>query len=177
MTPTPMIAVSAHVYNEEVQSYLAAGFDGYLPKPLDKDALCVIVQNSLDGQELILEQVECYEGGVDSEMEQRVIIDSKIINADMEVLGKEKMRDIGHLFNQGADEILTLLENTQDNNGVKQLAHKLKGSAGSMGLYALFDVCLIIEKDSAPLTCYINNKQTLVQLVQQSKQALKELLD
>lgn len=177
MTPTPMIAVSAHVYNEEVQSYLAAGFDGYLPKPLDKDALCVMVQNSLDGQELILEQVECYEGGVDSEMEQRVIIDSKIINADMEVLGKEKMRDIGHLFNQGADEILTLLENTQDNNGVKQLAHKLKGSAGSMGLYALFDVCLVIEKDSAPLTCYINNKQTLVQLVQQSKQALKELLD
>jgi len=177
MTPTPMIAVSAHVYNEEVQSYLAAGFDGYLPKPLDKDALCVMVQNSLDGQELILEQVECYEGGVDSEMEQRVIIDDKIINADMEVLGKEKMRDIGHLFNQGADEILTLLENTQDNNGVKQLAHKLKGSAGSMGLYALFDVCLVIEKDSAPLTCYINNKQTLVQLVQQSKQALKELLD
>lgn len=177
MTPTPMIAVSAHVYNEEVQSYLAAGFDGYLPKPLDKDALCVMVQNSLDGQELILEQVECYEGGVDSEMKQRVIIDDKIINADMEVLGKEKMRDIGHLFNQGADEILTLLENTQDNNGVKQLAHKLKGSAGSMGLYALFDVCLVIEKDSAPLTCYINNKQTLIQLVQQSKQALKELLD
>ncbi|KOO15925.1 chemotaxis protein CheY [Vibrio xuii] len=177
MTPTPVIAVSAHVYNEEVQSYLAAGFDGYLPKPLDKDALCVIVQNSLDGQELILEQAECYESGVDSAMEQRVIIDSKIINADLEMLGKEKMRDIGHLFNQGADEILTLLENTQDNNGVKQLAHKLKGSAGSMGLYALFDICLVIEKDSAPLTCYIDNKQTLIQLVQQSKQALKELLD
>ncbi|WP_394126245.1 TMAO reductase system sensor histidine kinase/response regulator TorS [Vibrio hepatarius] len=177
ITPTPMIAVSAHVYNEEVQSYLAAGFDGYLPKPLDKDALCVIVQNSLDGQELILEQAECYEGGGDSEMEQRVIIDSKIVNADMQVLGKEKMRDIGHLFNQGADEILKLLDATQDNNGVKQLAHKLKGSAGSMGLNALFDICLLIEKDSAPLTCYTNNKQALTQLVQQSKQALKELLD
>lgn len=175
ITSTPMIAVSAHVYNEEVQSYLSAGFDGYLPKPLDKDALCVIVQNSLDGQELILEQAECYQSG--DEMEQRAIIDSKIVTADMQVLGKEKMRDIGHLFNQGADEILKLLDNTQDNNGVKQLAHKLKGSAGSMGLNALFDVCLLIEKDSAPLTCYIDNKQTLIQLVQQSKQALKELLD
>ncbi|EEX94094.1 TorS [Vibrio orientalis CIP 102891 = ATCC 33934] len=172
---TPMIAVSAHVYDEEVQSYLAAGFDGYLPKPLDKDALCVIVQNSLDGQKLILEQTECYED--DSNMEQRAIIDSKIINADMEVLGKAKMRDIGHLFNQGADEILKLLESTHDNNGVKQLAHKLKGSAGSMGLNALFDICLLIEKDSEPLTCYIDNKQALIQLVQHSKQALNELLD
>jgi len=174
-TPTPIIAVSAHVYNEEVQSYISAGFDGYLPKPLDKDALCLIVQNSLEGHDLILEQTECVMESDD--MEQRPIIDSKIINADMEVLGKDKMRDICHLFNQSADEILNLLENSQDNSDVKQLAHKLKGSAGSLGLNALFDMCLLIEKDPRPHQCYISHQQTLTQLVEESKQALKELLD
>ncbi|MFM2586790.1 TMAO reductase system sensor histidine kinase/response regulator TorS [Vibrio sp. TBV020] len=173
--PTPIIAVSAHVYNEEVQSYISAGFDGYLPKPLDKDALCVMVQNSLEGHDLILEQTECVMESDD--MEERLVIDSKIINADMEVLGKDKMRDICHLFNQGADEILNLLENSQDNSGVKQLAHKLKGSAGSLGLNALFDMCLTIEKDPSPHQCYISHQQTLTQLVEESKQALKELLD
>ncbi|MCZ8489403.1 hypothetical protein O9992_26790 [Vibrio lentus] len=39
----PMVAVSAHVFNEEVESYLASGFDGFLPKPLEKEALAQLL--------------------------------------------------------------------------------------------------------------------------------------
>ncbi|MGB1281184.1 MAG: response regulator, partial [Vibrio cyclitrophicus] len=52
----PMIAVSAHVFNEEVESYLASGFDGFLPKPLEKEALSQLIVAQLDGKKLLLPQ-------------------------------------------------------------------------------------------------------------------------
>ncbi len=45
---TPMVAVSAHVFNEEVESYLASGFDGFLAKPLEKEALSALIQKMLE---------------------------------------------------------------------------------------------------------------------------------
>ncbi|RTZ17302.1 TMAO reductase system sensor histidine kinase/response regulator TorS [Vibrio aquaticus] len=174
LNPTPMVAVSAHVYNEEVQSYLSAGFDGYLPKPLDKDALCQLIQNSLDGKTLLLEQVPCNEEKV--EMEQRNIIDARVVEADMSVLGKEKMRDIMEMFKVGADEILSLLEGAETDSEAKSLAHKLKGSSGSLGLNALFDCCQTIEKDINSLSCYFSQKETLLTLVEESKAALEAIL-
>lgn len=51
-----MIAVSAHVFAEEVERYLAAGFDGYLPKPVEKEALATLIQDVLDGKQLLLPQ-------------------------------------------------------------------------------------------------------------------------
>lgn len=56
LSPTPMIAVSAHVFAEEVERYLAAGFDGYLPKPVEKEALATLIQDVLDGKQLLLPQ-------------------------------------------------------------------------------------------------------------------------
>ena len=51
---TPMIAVSAHVFNEEVEEYLASGFDGFLPKPLEKEALENLIIAQLGGKALLL---------------------------------------------------------------------------------------------------------------------------
>lgn len=172
--PTPMVAVSAHVYNEEVQSYLSAGFDGYLPKPLDKDALCRLIQNSLDGKTLLLEQVPCSEKEID--VERRDIIDTSVVEADMSVLGKAKMQDIMEMFKVGADEVLNLLEHAETDSEAKSLAHKLKGSSGSLGLNALFDCCQIIEKDINSLSCYFSQKETLLTLVEESKAALEAVL-
>ncbi len=174
----PMIAVSAHVYNEEVASYLAAGFDGYLPKPLDKDALCYLVQNQLEGEELILEQQGKEEADKVS-TEPRLIIDPTVVEGDMAVLGKEKMLEIAGLFAHGSDEVIVQLKSAQvneDQREIKQLAHKLKGSAGSLGMHALFDLCLSIEKSPQPLDSYQQQSETLEQIVESSKQALMAVL-
>lgn len=61
-----MIAVSAHVFNEEVESYLSSGFDGFLPKPLEKEALSELIVEQLDGHTLLLPQPDpsdavCYQ--------------------------------------------------------------------------------------------------------------------
>ena len=179
-TSTPMIAVSAHVYNEEVESYIAAGFDGYLPKPLDKEALSQMIQNSLEGKPLLLEQSECYNQLSKVDNLDINIIDPRVVIADMQVLGKAKMIEISGLFADGAVQILEQLQsasNDNDQNEVKQLAHKLKGSAGSLGLRSLFELCLNIEKSTQPVELYTEQKEQLSVLVKQSQQALDEILN
>ncbi len=174
---TPVIAVSAHVYDEEVESYLTAGFDGYLPKPLDKDQLCQTIQNSLEGKPLLLSQSE--NQASNEVIQARAIIDPTVVTADMEVLGRQKMVEICQLFSHGADEIVQLLDNAAEKNhqhDTVQLAHKLKGSAGSLGLHLLFDLCLEIEQSETPVTCYLDKRQQLIDTVFQSNQSLKQLV-
>lgn len=173
---TPMVAVSAHVFNEEVESYLGAGFDGYLPKPVDKDELCKIIQNRLEGKPLLLEQ-NC--DANEEQTSENEIINKQIVESDLAVLGKDKILEIVDLFESGCEEILVQMESAVkigDNLQIKQLAHKLKGSAGSLGLIALFELCKNIEKDHDPVSCYQRSATSLIETTLKSKDALRALL-
>ena len=172
---TPFVAVSAHVYSEEVESYLNAGFDGYLAKPLDKTALCELIQNRLEGKTLLLDQQITVVPKVSSVL----LINTKTIEDDIQVLGREKMQQIGELFVQGCQETVNQLKHASeegDSREVKQLAHKLKGSAGSLGLMALYDVCQSIEASKEPNSAYIAAKLELEKTIEKSVDALVALL-
>ncbi|ULN67007.1 TMAO reductase system sensor histidine kinase/response regulator TorS [Vibrio gigantis] len=204
----PMIAVSAHVFNEEVESYLASGFDGFLPKPLEKEALARLVVTQLDGQTLLLPQPDpndsiCQQNNLGycekrtgselvvetkaehpeqgespvTSIDSKVIIDNKVIEGDLSILGLDKMKQIVGLFEQSSLETLKELVDANDAENareVKSLAHKLKGSAGSLGLLALFDVCKNIEISSDPLTQYRDSSENLTELVKDSLTALQQ---
>ncbi|EGQ8298940.1 TMAO reductase system sensor histidine kinase/response regulator TorS [Vibrio parahaemolyticus] len=197
LSPTPMIAVSAHVFAEEVERYLAAGFDGYLPKPVEKEALATLIQDVLDGKQLLLPQSgECLplsetsdtnltnENQVEQDHQQReepemVIINPSVIQSDMKILGREKMLHIIDLFrNTSADVLGQLVESAEKNDSlaVKNLAHKLKGSAGSLGLTALMNTCQSIEIAAEPLDTYNSQQGLLDDQVAASVNALDELM-
>ncbi|MDH6017329.1 TMAO reductase system sensor histidine kinase/response regulator TorS [Vibrio splendidus] len=209
----PMIAVSAHVFNEEVESYLSSGFDGFLPKPLEKEALSQLIVTQLDGKTLLLPQPDpndavCKQNGnravkgnsdelystqvvnvlakytttTDPQNEGDVqvkLIDSNVIKGDLSILGLEKMKQIVGLFEESSRVTLSeMVEASDSNNGreVKSLAHKLKGSAGSLGLLQLFNACQVIEASSDPLGEYRGKDSELSKLVQESLEALEEQL-
>ncbi|MEZ8542864.1 TMAO reductase system sensor histidine kinase/response regulator TorS [Vibrio splendidus] len=209
----PMIAVSAHVFNEEVESYLSSGFDGFLPKPLEKEALSQLIVTQLDGKALLLPQPdpndsicsqnnqpqrnkgnELYSSQMASVVSDLAIkasqtedegeipvklIDSNVIKGDLSILGLEKMKQIVGLFEESSRVTLSeMLEASDSNNGreVKSLAHKLKGSAGSLGLLQLFNACQVIEASSDPLGEYRGKDSELSKLVQESLEALQEQL-
>ncbi|MDW2013603.1 TMAO reductase system sensor histidine kinase/response regulator TorS, partial [Vibrio sp. Vb0301] len=197
LSPTPMIAVSAHVFAEEVERYLAAGFDGYLPKPVEKEALATLIQDVLDGKQLLLPQSgECLplnetsdtnltiEYQVEQDHRQReepemVIINPSVIQSDMKILGREKMLHIIDLFrNTSADVLGQLVVSAEKNDSlaVKNLAHKLKGSAGSLGLTALMNTCQSIEIAAEPLDTYNAQQGLLDEQVATSVNALDELM-
>ncbi|MEZ8686470.1 TMAO reductase system sensor histidine kinase/response regulator TorS [Vibrio splendidus] len=209
----PMIAVSAHVFNEEVESYLSSGFDGFLPKPLEKEALSQLIVTQLDGKALLLPQPdpndsicsqnnqpqrnkgnELYSSQMASVVSDLAIkasqtedegeipvklIDSNVIKGDLSILGLEKMKQIVGLFEESSRVTLSeMVEASDSNNGreVKSLAHKLKGSAGSLGLLQLFNACQVIEASSDPLGEYRGKDSELSKLVQESLKALEEQL-
>ncbi|MFA0133110.1 TMAO reductase system sensor histidine kinase/response regulator TorS [Vibrio splendidus] len=209
----PMIAVSAHVFNEEVESYLSSGFDGFLPKPLEKEALSQLIVTQLDGKALLLPQPdpndsicsqnskpqrnkgnELYSSQMASVVSDLAIkasqtedegeipvklIDSNVIKGDLSILGLEKMKQIVGLFEESSRVTLSEMVEASDlNNGreVKSLAHKLKGSAGSLGLLQLFNACQVIEASSDPLGEYRGKDSELSKLVQESLKALQEQL-
>ncbi|PHX04414.1 TMAO reductase system sensor histidine kinase/response regulator TorS [Vibrio splendidus] len=205
----PMIAVSAHVFNEEVESYLSSGFDGFLPKPLEKEALSQLIVTQLDGKALLLPQPDpndsiCSQNNkpqrnkgnelcssqmvsvvsdlaikaLQTEDEGEIpvkLIDSKVIEGDLSILGLDKMKQIVVLFEESSNLTLDeLVEASEADNGreVKSLAHKLKGSAGSLGLLALYNLCQSIEASEQPLLQYRDNAHALSELVKDSLEAL-----
>ncbi|MFA0308762.1 TMAO reductase system sensor histidine kinase/response regulator TorS [Vibrio splendidus] len=209
----PMIAVSAHVFNEEVENYLASGFDGFLPKPLEKEALSQLIVAQLDGKTLLLSQPDpndavckqngnrAVKGNSDELYSTQVVnvlakyttttdpqdegdtpmklIDSKVIEGDLSILGLDKMKQIVVLFEESSNLTLNeLVEASEADNGreVKSLAHKLKGSAGSLGLLALYNLCQSIEASEEPLLQYRDNDHALSELVKDSLEALEEQL-
>lgn len=196
LNPTPMVAVSAHVFAEEVESYLAAGFDGYLPKPMEKEALSALIQDMLDGKQLLLPQSgECLaqdeiittsdndtvsvKTDLIAEEPAMVIINPNVIQSDMKILGKEKMLHIIDLFRQTSADVLSQMESSAQNGesrAVKDLAHKLKGSAGSLGLTALMNTCQSIEVASESLEAYTTLRADLKGQVSDSVIALDELM-
>ncbi len=181
---TPMVAVSAHVFNEEVESYLASGFDGFLAKPLEKEALSALIQKMLEGKVLVCveSQDTATSGDVCSSIAQPQnsnLMDPQVVLSDMEVLGADKMRQIIELFKSSSDEILQALvsaANEANEAQVKGLAHKLKGSAGSLGLNKLMTLCKTIETHSSPTSLYLNEKEALEECVELSYHALKNLV-
>ena len=173
---------------------MAAGFDGYLPKPMEKEALAALIQDMLEGRQLLLPQncVAQQEQNTTTENNEKtvlddpiaeepamVIINPNVIQSDMKILGREKMLHIIDLFRQTSADVLSQLE-TSDKNGdsraVKDLAHKLKGSAGSLGLTALMNTCQVIEIAPEPLEAYTKTSDALKQQVNESVIALDELM-
>ncbi|KGK14638.1 TMAO reductase system sensor histidine kinase/response regulator TorS [Vibrio navarrensis] len=174
---TPMVAVSAHVFDEEVAQYLVAGFDGYLAKPLQKEALAEEVQHWLcQPNEPKNQSASEVISMLDRESE---LLNVELLNADLHILGQEKMVQIVTLFTQSSQEIAAQMAQVSvagDGEQIKNLAHKLKGSAGSLGLTSLMTLCQQIEADISPLQAYRTEQQTLDTVLTDSIVTLKAQL-
>lgn len=164
---TPFVAFSAHVFNEEVEQYLAAGFSGFLPKPLVEHQLVDVLNSILGGVERVginkgeppFEQgsnkhhtEDKRESGVDTAMAENMpILDESVLGSDLQVLGQAMVEKMISLFadssQQTMDKLLPAMQ-SGDLAQVASLSHNLKGAAGTMGLRQLHQVCLEIEKSA-----------------------------
>lgn len=177
----PFIAVSAHVFTEDVAGYLAAGFDGYLPKPLVKEQLAAMLRQQLSshkngGNEALSSSQQHVLLPTRVEPERYPIIELAKFEQDVQILGVDKMREIVGYFELGCDEFFALCAAQSDNDvQIKSQAHKLKGSAGALWLTELYQLCQQIEKAESPAEVY--QRTPLSDAVEKAKQALYQALD
>ena len=151
--PTPMVAFSAHVFREEVEIYLNAGFAGFLPKPLVEQQLIDTMNSILKGDKRVV-----IEKGAGEEKPQLVetdelfpLVKESVLGSDLQVLGEDQVKQLIGLFGDSASKTLAILHQAiADNNlsDVAKQAHTLKGAAGTMGLMQLYQLCLTFEKSA-----------------------------
>lgn len=148
---TPVVALTAHAMKGIEQKCLQAGFDGYLGKPIKIDDL--------------LERVASYIGGkrVEKSAVSIPVLQDRVKNKSplqpskrsddkapvVSILqNNEKYRPIVAKFVLKLEQQLTEMRTLHDARDYKELAvlaHKIKGSAGTVGFYAFTEPFFNLE--------------------------------
>jgi two-component system sensor histidine kinase TorS len=139
----PVIAMSAHVFTEEVDYYLCAGMNGFLGKPFTLEDLDHAVKQVVGGFEVIITNTS-----QPSEQDETKSFDSSVVENDISRLGLESVEKLVTLFFQSAEPLkIELIEAMEQGkyDQLAKLAHRLNGAAGNFGLQRLCALLIRIE--------------------------------
>ncbi len=142
-----VIAMSAHVFTEQVDVYLGAGMNGFLGKPFSLEDLNYAIAQTISGHEVIITKTRRQKDQATAQL-----IDSLMIDNDISRLGLENVEHLVSLFFQSAGQLQTELSLAMaqcDFERQAKLAHKLIGAAGNFGLDRLCGQLTRIESLAA----------------------------
>ena len=140
----PVIAMSAHVFDSEVAQHLQSGMDAFIGKPIAPDSLA----------ETIARVFGRAGGGRDAGSSDREsaddgsIIDPTVLAEDRAVLGAERGALMINTFVETAPVQIDGIRHALAEGRFERaadLAHALRGAAGSLGLRRLADRCGVLE--------------------------------
>jgi two-component system sensor histidine kinase TorS len=143
----PVIAMSAHVFTEEVDEYLGAGMNGFLGKPF-----------SLEDLEQAIATAACVDEVVVAPDDKPLdpasakLFDSSVVDGDIDRLGLDNVEQLAELFCRSSAPLVDgLVEAMREGRfeAQQKLAHKLTGAAGNFGLERLCVLLAGIESQAA----------------------------
>ena len=135
----PIIAMSAHIFPEEVNSYLSSGLDGFLGKPIDPERLNELLLGVSRAQQRLV--------SMPNEVAAQ-LVNEKLLNDDLSVLGQACMLEMVNLFAQACRknmEAITIARQQTDWVKISDVAHNFKNAAGSLGLETLYQLINQLE--------------------------------
>ena len=140
----PVIAMSAHVFDNEVAQHLQSGMDAFIGKPIAPDGLAQTIASVLSrspGARAALDGGRADDGG-------ESIIDPAVLAQDRAVLGAERGGLMVDTFVETAPAQIEGIRQALAEGRTERaadLAHALRGAAGSLGLRRLADRCGMLE--------------------------------
>ena len=132
----PVIAMSAHVFQNEIAHVLDAGLDAFVGKPVSPERLAealaqVVLRRK---REIVVPAEQAAEDG------HHAVLNPGVLEDDYMILGPEKTGRMVEAFFAGTSRKVEQLAHAvagEDWSTVAYIAHNLKGSAASLGLSAL----------------------------------------
>jgi len=137
----PVIAMSAHVFREEVDYYLCAGMNGFLGKPFSLEDLEHAIAQVMSGHEVVITNTS-----QPNKQRNNIQFDTSIIDNDIAKLGLTNVEQLAALFFQSADQLNAELIDAMTQGRldlITKMAHKLNGAAGNFGLLRL---CALLSR-------------------------------
>ncbi|WP_298439209.1 TMAO reductase system sensor histidine kinase/response regulator TorS [uncultured Ferrimonas sp.] len=195
----PCIAMSAHVFNEQISGFIESGFDDFVAKPIRIAALAQVLSRyhaPLPLSTPAAAPIATTESSPKSPASTAAVaakptaptpaptpassphhtqqldtqqLDTQQLQQDLGVLGLSLMQRMAQQFGDDSDELLLQLESGGD---WRQLLHRLKGGAASVGLIQLSQHCAALEQQPAQTDAIA----PLIALQQQGLAALQQWL-
>ncbi len=142
----PVIAMSAHVFSEEVDYYLCAGMNGFLGKPFSLEDLEHAITQALGGDGVVIANT-----GQPKDQGSVKPFDVSVIDDDISRLGLDNVEQLAGLFFRSAEQLKTEIGEAMEGGNfeiLEKLAHKLNGAAGNFGLERFCALLARIEKQA-----------------------------
>ena len=132
----PIIAMSAHVFQNEIAHVLDAGMDAFVGKPVSPERLAEALA------QVVLRRKRGFVVPVEHALEdgRHVVLNRSVLDDDYMILGPDKTgRMVDAFFDSTARKVEQLAHAVagEDWSTVAYIVHNLKGSAASLGLSAL----------------------------------------
>ena len=140
----PVVAMSAHVFENEIAQHLQSGMDAFIGKPIAPDALAETIASVLGRAPAVADAG----GGARVEAGGSSLIDPAVLAQDRAALGAERGTLMIETFVETAPlQIAGIRGALADGRAERaaDLAHALRGAAGSLGLRRLADLCGALE--------------------------------
>ncbi len=140
----PVVAMSAHVFENEIAQHLQSGMDAFIGKPIAPDALAETIASVLGRAPAAADAA----GGERREAGDSSLIDPAVLAQDRAALGAERGTLMIETFVETAPlQIAGIRSALADGRAERaaDLAHALRGAAGSLGLRRLADRCGALE--------------------------------
>ncbi|MFV2059076.1 MAG: CHASE domain-containing protein [Gammaproteobacteria bacterium] len=152
-TAIPIIALTANVMADDRGKCLAAGMDDFLAKPIENDALILILQKWLLPKENAIPDTQSVKMDIsDKEIKightQQSIIDMQKIQQLTDLMGEAMVALVNSYVTSSEDKISQLQQafDSRDSSEVYQLAHGLKGASGNLGANQVMELSDKIEQ-------------------------------
>lgn len=174
----PIIAMSAHVFREEISGYLSAGMNAFLGKPFSPEQLRSVLWQVIHGKPVKSIVVEGNAPAASGNTE--ALLDPSILEEDLKILGENRVLRMVDLFQSSIPDITEELREAIAASRwakVGKVVHSLKSAAASLGLLRLHQKSRNVEiavKEMREEDIQIMMEE-LLQLIMDSSQSLKEL--
>ncbi|MHA7851473.1 response regulator [Roseovarius sp.] len=149
VSATPIIGISAHVQEEQIESHLQAGMNGFVAKPVAPERLARALDSVRQGQQgavFLSSRMP-----VSKAMSRMVSLET-VLRRNIEDLGADAARRIAGLFIEQIAIEQAALEATleaEDWGELTKIAHRLKGAVGNYDQHDVVQVLAQLETNAS----------------------------
>ncbi|MFY0624623.1 MAG: response regulator [Pelagimonas sp.] len=165
----PILGISAHVQDDQIESHLAIGMNGFVAKPVSPVRLSKALNSIKEGRRGDI-YFSARQSGHFTTLEENV---ANALAQNERDLGKDQAVLLAEMFRSSLAPLVEDLRFAETPAVRKSIAHKAKSAAGNFGVHHMIELLSDIEKSAAHPKDYNEKVGALSMMVKELEQVLQ----